>query len=310
MKYRDEQKKRIASLISNGAIFNHDAGGGLYMGKERDFVLTNFDNNIYPPILIIVKDYFRDNQVAWWGGKMPSGHTLSSQIACINHLFPIRNDKVEVLKILRSIDPLFADVLVIDTDTAFPAYIQFEATSNTDHLNEQNTTRGSNCTSVDALIYALHEDGRRFILPIEWKFTEEYDNQSKAEGVSGMTRKARYTALINGSAQLKHESHEIYYFEPFFQLMRQTLWAEQMIRYKASERINADEFIHIHVIPPENRDLLDKKYTCSGMGMEDTWRSQILDQNKYQIVAPQELLASVNLHKYGELLNYLKERYW
>ena len=282
----------------------------MFMGREREFVLADCDLNIYPPILKDAKEYFNKNHIAWWHGDSPTGHTLSSQIACINHLFPIRHDKVEVLKIARNIDPLFVDVLVIASDGFLPAYIQFESVSDTDHLNEQNSTRGSNCTSVDALIYALHEDGRRFILPIEWKYTEEYDNQNKAEGTSGETRRARYTSLINSSAQLNHDNHEIYYYEPFYQLMRQTLWAEQLIRYKATESIMADDFIHIHIIPPENSDLLERKYSCYGLGMERTWRTQLMDQSKYRIMAPQELLAPVDQHKYGALLDYLKERYW
>lgn len=310
MKYRDEQKQRVVSLLAGGAIFCHDIGGGMFMGREREFVLTDSNLNIYPPILESVKDYFKENRVAWWRGDSPTGHTLSSQIACINHLFPIRHDKAEVLKIARSIDPRFVDVLVIDTDKHLPAYIQFEAVSKTDHLNEKTSTRGSNCTSVDALIYALHENGQRVILPIEWKYTEEYADQSKADGPRGTTRQERYASLVNDSPQLQHENHSIYYYEPFYQLMRQTLWAEQMIRNRGSETIKADDYIHIHVIPPENHDLLHKIYTCSKMDMEYTWRAQLKDQNKYQIVAPNDLLSSVDPQKYGPLLKYLQERYW
>lgn len=310
MKYRDEEKLRVASLLAGGVIFGHDIGGGIFMGREREFVLADSNLNIYPPILESVKDYFKENRVAWWRGDSPTGHTLSSQIACINHLFPIRHDKAEVLKIARRIDPQFVDVMFIGSDTFSPAYIQFEAVSKTDHLNEKTSTRGSNCTSVDALIYALHENGQRVILPIEWKYTEEYADQSKAEGQKGTTRQNRYTSLIIDSHQLQNENHSIYYYEPFYQLMRQTLWAEQMIKNKGSETIKADDYIHIHVIPPENHDLLHKIYTCSKMDMEHTWRAQLKDQSKYQIIAPNDLLSSVDPQKYGLLLKYLQERYW
>jgi hypothetical protein len=33
-----------------------------------------------------------------------------------------------------------------------------------------------------------------------------------------------------------------------------------MIEYKNDERIKADYFIHVHIIPKENNDLLNKKY--------------------------------------------------
>lgn len=52
--------------------------------------------------------------------------------------------------------------------------------------------------------------------------------------------------------------------------MRQTLWAEQMIKNKATERIKADHYLHIHVIPNNNVDLLQKTYKFSNQNMEVT----------------------------------------
>jgi hypothetical protein len=77
--------------------------------------------------------------------------------------------------------------------------------------------------------------------------------------------------LLNKSAQLSSENHEIYYFEPFYQLMRQTLWAEQMIAHNETEITKADDYIHLHVIPIENYELLDNTYRCSSQGLEATW---------------------------------------
>lgn len=125
-----------------------------------------------------------------------------------------------------------------------------------------------------------------------------------------MVRKNRYTKLINNSLQLKSESHDIYYFEPFCQLMRQTLWAEQMVVHKDSETISADDFFHIHVIPTENKGLLVKNYKCSCKAMEDTWRSCINDQDKYLIVTSEDLLIKIQRNKYRELIEYLNKRYW
>lgn len=83
----------------------------------------------------------------------------------------------------------------------------------------------------------------------------------------------RYNGLITKSQQLKSlENYEssAYYLEPFYQLMRQTLWAEQMIKNKAAERIKADHYLHIHVIPNNNVDLLQKTYKFSNQNMEVT----------------------------------------
>jgi len=57
------------------------------------------------------------------------------------------------------------------------------------------------------------------------------------------------------------------------------------------------------------KDLLNKKYKCSGLDMETTWRNQLNDQTKYQIITPRKLLNGIDSLKYKDLLNYLKTRY-
>jgi hypothetical protein len=309
MKYKDAQYGRVENLINDSGVFYGDSGGGIFKKKAYPFVLSDCGNNLYAPVKDDTLEYFKKNKVAWWNGRL-TNHSLSSQVACLNHLFPLREDKEAVLSIVNGICPNIKDVLTITTDQYKPAYIQFEAVSDRDHLNEGTSTRGSNCTSVDALILVLHKDGRRVLLPIEWKYVEVYSNENKAKGDKGETRKRRYTELINRSAQLKSDNHDVFYFEPFYQLMRQTLWAEQMIGHKDTETVQTDDYMHIHVIPSENRELLCKKYKCSGKGMEDTWRSNIKDQDKYRIVSPKDLLAPIASVKFRPLLDYLRARYW
>lgn len=118
--------------------------------------------------------------------------------------------------------------------------------------------------------------------------------------------------MINASVQLKSldvYAGSLYYYEPFYQLMRQTLWAEKMITHKESERLAADNYLHIHVIPSENDELLQKKYKVSGDTMEKSWRCMLADQSKYVIVSPEKLLAPVT-SSYPELIDYLSIRYW
>lgn len=92
--------------------------------------------------------------------------------------------------------------------------------------------------------------------------------------------------------------------------MRQTLWAKQMISNKDLETIQAGDYIHIHVIPTENKELLNKVYSCSSRVMETTWRSCLKDQSKYIVISPKELLAPIKCVEFQPLLNYLKLRYW
>jgi len=333
-KYQEEQREKSIKLIENSGLFENCKAGGKFMGKERSFVLTDFKKNFYQPILPDVLNYFdqkNGNNISWWGGKFPTGHTLSSQIACLNHLFPVRNDKDAVLKIAQIICEDIIDVMEIKSDKFQSAYIAFEAVSDYDYLNEckdeQKPTRGSHCTSIDALIYAKHKNGKNYLLPIEWKYTEHYSNTDKsaedregeAKGTNGKgkERLKRYSDLINNSEQLKKYGNykgSVYFFEPFYQLMRQTLWAEQMVAHKSSEIVSAEDFIHAHIIPSENQNLLKSdsryKYKCSGKDMKTTWMENLSIPNKYKIISPKGLLASIDPNKYADLKKYLETRYW
>lgn len=229
---------------------------------------------------------------------------------------PLMNDKEAVLAMINGVRNEFTDVVALSCDKQ-PQYIAFEAVSKEDHLNEGKCTRGSNCTSVDALVMAKR--GKETVLiPIEWKYTEAYinfDKSTEGEGKrKGLERQRRYNQLITASKQLKSKEiyeRSIYYQEPFYQLMRQTLWAEKVVEYKSSEILKADDYWHIHVIPSGNKTLLDKKYNVSGLGMEETWRGCLNDNAKYQLVDPSVLLATLQTFgKYKDLMNYLKLRYW
>ena len=310
--FRNCEKKKVEALIEAG-WFNGDPGNGNFGEHNYRFVLQNSDNNFYKPILNDVKEYFNKNNIAWWKGKEPTGHAISSQVSCINHLFPLRNDKEAVLALLSSFSSSFIDVLTITSDKYTPSFISFEQVSDNDLLNEGKPTRGTNCTSVDACIYAVHKNGSRWIIPIEWKYTEAYNDENKGSGSSGETRHKRYDGLIHRSSQLIYDklqnSNNCYYYEPFYQLMRQTLWAEQMINNKNFETICADDYLHLHIIPYKNVDMLEKTYSCSNMNMPKTWRSCLSDQSKYKIISPEILLANVG-DKYKELKEYLSKRYW
>jgi hypothetical protein len=176
--YREIERKRAVELLKHShvfSIFQTDKGGGKFGNVEYDFVLVDGKNNLFPPLLdkndkiiennTVIK-YFTDNKIAWWRGDEPTGHVLSSQVACLNHLYYLRHDKDAVFQLLSSFSNDFAEVLEIETDEKPHGYIQFEAVSTNDNLNEGTPSRGTNCTSVDALIYAKHKNGEKWIFPI------------------------------------------------------------------------------------------------------------------------------------------------
>ncbi|MCD8294083.1 MAG: hypothetical protein LUE27_02385 [Clostridia bacterium] len=332
MAYIDRQKDKNAGLIKNcTALFDGIEGGKEYRGKPYGYILKEGKYNLYKEIRDEVQSYFEDNKITWWRGKV-TGNTLSSQIACLNHLFPIRNDKGAVLRLVQGLDPGFTEVKAITYNSEKqPGYIAFETVCEKDYLNEcaagASPTRGANYTSIDALIFAKHKSRNNVLILIEWKYTESYSGD-KSKGNSGLVRMNRYNGLIDKSGYLVSLSEyngSVYYREPFYQLMRQTLWAEQIIKHKdvlTASGDRANDYLHIHVIPNENEALLknERLYRFSKKSLKDTWEGQLKDKGHYKIVDPEELFTpSTNesfvdeiegKKDYSKLIDYLKVRYW
>ena len=324
MKQQKQQELFRKSITNKGDKYILD-------DSERDRNLYNWQDI---DSVQRVKDYFKENKIKWWNcycdapkGQKPDGlnitrHLVSSQLACINHLFFIKHDKEAVLSIINGIKDMpvkFKDVMNIRCDKGSDNYIAFEVVASKDYLHEKVLKRGEFCTSVDAFVYALAENEERWLIPIEWKYTETYKRVDKSIEPKGKTRLFRYCNtkgdnLIGNSKQLKSlpdYKHSIYFQEPFYQLMRQTLWAECICNNKEENVLPAEHFVHIHVCPKENEELLDKRYAevTNKPSMEEAWREMLSDQSLYHLVDPKELLRPI-AKSYPELYNYLQERYW
>lgn len=83
-----------------------------------------------------------------------------------------------------------------------------------------------------------------------------------------------------------------------------------MIGNRENEIIKADGYHHVHIIPPENLDLLKKIYRYSKKEMEDTWRGCLNDNSKYSILSPADFVSPIDHDKHKDLIQYLKTRYW
>ncbi len=315
--YQERQRKlQIAYHDQHPGLFDHTPRGGHFQSKPRDFVLQHGPSNLHPAIRAEAQAYFARHTIAWWGGTGPSGHLLSSQVACVNHLFAVRSDRDAVTRLLQALDGDVAEALAIPSDTGAPGFVQFEATGDESHLNEGRLQRGTQCTSLDALAYARLRDGRRRLFGIEWKYTEYYgpedkfrDTKLEAGHSKGEVRKRRYASVLDQSAQLTSRQWTDYGCEPFYQLLRQTLLLEQLVAHRTTERLAAESWRHIHVIPRQNEALLAKAYPPSGLPMEAHWRSLLRDQTQYVVVDPRDFLEPLG-SQYDDLRTYLGERYW
>ena len=85
----------IFHIVAKNGWINDPNGLVKFKGKYHPsydrFILKNYKDNFIEQVCYddVIK-YFDENGIGWWSGDVPTTHTLSSQIACINHLFPLR----------------------------------------------------------------------------------------------------------------------------------------------------------------------------------------------------------------------------
>lgn len=234
----------------------------------------------------------------------PTGHLLSSQMACLNHLYYIRQRKDIATSLLKSMYPDIVEALVVDD-----GFVEFEYIGTKQYLKEKAFSRGANCTSVDAVMLGITSDAKRIMFLVEWKYTETYERES----LYIPERAKVYDSLILLSEGPFKDgcSPESFYYEPFYQMMRQTLlgWFFEQKRER-----NCDKCINVHVIPNENIELKNKITSPAFKGQKDihsAWKRNLKEPDKYFEIDPEALLASAKqLTDIKSWFNYLGKRYW
>lgn len=319
--YQQKQSEKQAKLLElHPQWFNNDKGGGIYSGNSYPFILTNPVNNLFEGFRDNALSYVKENRIKW---HSQWGNMKSSQVACFNHLFGIRNCQKLILEMLNTAQNIttFQRVLPIPYE-ADETYIAFEVVSKGDWLGEGSSTRGAKCTSIDAFILSEDFEAKRWLIPIEWKYTEPYARKDKSiegkgqEGVEGSykgkTRLNLYSHLIEQSKFL-HSVREyegsIYYQEPFYQLMRQTLWAEQIMNKSiCEEELSAQRMMHFYIVPEENIFILPSKYRKESISAH--WQKQLKHPELFICISPKKFMYPILSKLNGNLGEYLQCRYW
>ena len=190
-----------------------------------------------------------------------ANHALSSQVCCLNFLMPLANDRDRTTRFLAAALGIEGAVVQpVETDPdGREWFIGFEWTGAGDYLNEQvngrPVQRGSNSTSADAFLKFDHA-GKRHGLLIEWKYTESYGpplpDRRRPDGTGGnVTRSRRYAEIAfepNGPIRGDLGLHlEDFFWEPFYQLLRQ-----QMLAYQMEKHGEADVVLVLHLSPRGN----------------------------------------------------------
>jgi hypothetical protein len=304
MKYIDRERQKAVEIRDK--IFR-DPGNGIFFGKEREFVLSEPELNLWEGIRQDAKEYFLKNGISWWSGNdEPTGHLLSSQVACLNHLYPLRQRKDCTDIILQSITDSIIESVIVDS-----GYIEFEKTGQNPLGKEQSTQRGANSTSIDSFMIGKNQKGEKILILIEWKYTESYAPNSLLISESGKNRLEVYNELLERpDCPIKTEDFKDLFYEPYYQLMRQTLLGWTMTENK---EYGAVDWLHLHVIPSENKELRERitSKNLKGTTLEESWKLQLKKPEKYIVVTPEQLLKPITgLQDTKSLIYYLTNRYW
>ena len=302
MNYRAEERRK--AIKTRDRLFR-DPGGGIFSRKEREFVLKDAVLNLWEGIRMDAQDYFERNEIAWWMGdenNKPTGHLLSSQVACLNHLYPIRQRKDLATAVLKNINRNVEEAVIVDD-----GHVEFEVAGKQNYLNERSHTRGANCTSIDALMVGKKADGKNILFMIEWKYTEEYRQESKYIH----HRYEIYNKLLSeDNCPIVIDDYKALYYEPFYQLMRQTLLGWKMVE---NGEYSCDEYVHLHIIPNKNKELLERVTSpgLSGETISDAWRNVLKDKDRYIVISPRDFISPVQAcPDTKSIIIYLRERYW
>ena len=259
--------------------------------------------NLYCEIREEAICYFRNNGIGWWKSNdalnTPTGNMLSSQISCVNHLFPLMkpNESTSLLLMLNSIQKRynFNKILTNPLDNnQSNGNLCFEFIwKNRTLIGERYEKRGAMCTSIDAIVYAETDEHKRILIPIEWKYTETYKHCRASQSSID-----RYTSRLDDNSNIIEWKKE-YEYNPLYELVRQTMLVEGIIKNKDA-KLPVDDYLHINVIPEGNVELRSEI---------SLYPEGLKDKNKFIIVDPRKLMEPIKDTHTG-LYNYLETRYW
>lgn len=327
MGYSEEQRK-----VQSG-FFGYK-GGGIFNKKPYDFVLKEVfrQENLFQSIAVEAIKYFKFNKIGWWKGKdsLPTNHMLSSQVSCVNHLFWLMKNEKAATEVLKGIDPEFIAIPFPKTENSDEEnYVEFEydgfnLTKNNGKniIGEKRLSRGATSTSVDAAMLAQKGE-QKILVFIEWKYVEKYSGKVETTNATYKNQRSIYqnllamnespiimNLLIENDKSDYDKGYEKFSIEPFYQLMRQTLLAW---RLAGKDSIIADDYIHIHVIPNGNDQLLKGKTSpiiSDGINICEGWKTYLKTPNKYRHIDP-KCLIEASANKFNRKLSeYLSDRYW
>jgi len=288
----------------------------------------------HDPIADAILSYLAKEDIALHSEAL---NLKSSQVACLNFVFPLRQKPALAKSALTGFLPGVREVTGIEFEYTGPHGV-------TEWLGEPSGgKRGQYRTSIDAAVFWVGRHNRKHATLIEWKYTEHgfgscsafhsargHEKAScESSDVAEDTDPGRQCRLTTGgdlrsrhywehmeaagiSLSAFSGVHGCPFQGPFYQLMRQFLVAEYLRQSGKADHVDVALIgfarnTALHKIPPRLRPLLPTQ----GGGIIDAWNAVLESVPPMRHHTVEQLMQRVNKSDGVDLgwRNYLRERY-
>ena len=322
-RFLEAERVRQASFKQTSPYFSDAVHvDGVYKGKPRPFCLplACADENLFAGIPSSVLDYFDSEEIKWHDGgrRRPSNHLCDSHVCCVNFLFPFADKPDALMQLLRPVFPTMNRLLPMEKH---PHFVSHEWIGLENYLGEKvpphgKRTRGANFTSADAAVMFEREDGAQQIALIEWKYTEAYSATFLKFSKSGTDRTEIYAPLYNREdCPLDKDllsSFDALFYEPFYQLLRQQLLANEM---EKAQELGADVVSVLHIAPSHNVDfprVTSPPLRDLGDSVITVWKRLVTEPDRFISISTERLFGQFPIKRFPELAgwwDYVTARY-
>jgi hypothetical protein len=323
-KFLEAERQRLVEFKWHTSYLSDAARlEGVYKkGKSHPICLPrgHAEENLFPGIRETALSYFAKFAIKWHDGQAgkPSNHLCSSQVCCVNFLFPFHDQPVALAQLLRPVYPDLARMLLIENGQ----YVAFEWIGQDNYLKEKiwrngKRTRGANFTSADAAVLFERTDSKRQFVLIEWKYTEAYNSKQSLAFAkhSGTDRREIYRWLFERPdcpININKNKYDALFYEPFYQLMRQQLLANEM---EKERELDADRVSVLHIEPAQNTEfqkVTSPELVGFGSMVTDVWQRLVREQDRFTRISTEDLFGMLVASSAPEMqawVDYIGARY-
>jgi len=306
-----EKKLQTSWKLNTKALPRAAKAPGLYGARLYSFCLPlqYAAHNLFHEIRDEALESFSRLGIVWHGSALQglcSNHLCSSQIFCVNALYPFINRPEALAALFLPFFPDISRMLPVEDDS----FIAFEWIGDTNYLGETPKLgayrhRGAGNTSIDAMVMYESTDGRHVMLLIEWKYSESYGATYKRFRSDGTDRVEPYRVFFFDKLtpiDLTVTSRiEDFMFEPFYQLLRQQLLVSRIAEVGIPD-VDRVRLVHVHA--SGNREL--KAITSPGfrdLGRDayEVWQHLLVDPSDFIAITTEDFLSHAPIDRFPEL---------